>query len=757
MSVIHNERLVLEQENGNPVTLVVNGDEFYARMETPDGYTVVYDVRLGLYCYAVVVDGCFKSTEIPVNKRPPVGTRKHLQESSAVRAAKFEGRFRILNQQERIVPGAGGINYTLGQNNGLLAGRRVSEGTVKGLTILVEFKDIKTNVRKQDIKNLLSKNNYKTNGNFCSVKEYFLLVSNGKLTYENVVVGPVTLAHDRRYYETHELQREALRAAINDHNVNLADFDSRGEGIVDAISFMYAGRTVYGINGDNSNPSDLWPHNSYMTFYQNGIRTRFYQLTSLGRSPADLSIGTFCHESGHMLCRFPDLYDYGRRDSDFTDSAGLGRYCLMSSGNHLDYGRTPAPVCGYLRDLVDWPNNTVYLSEPVEHEIVHGDYGILHKYLTDKPNEYFIIENRSKMNLDEHLPSSGLAVFHCDTEGSNEWQLATADRHYQCALLQADGKRDLENDRRGDADDMFADVEGVALSSETMPSSREWDGSDSGLIIRDISVPGQDIIFFTGNAPVDPDADTISKELFPDLFIPDKNPQGVKSSINLTGEGNIKAIRVTVDISHTFKGDIRLELNAPDGTNILLIESDRRPGNNLNETFGSDTHEELKKLVGAPFAGEWILHIKDLLERDTGSLTHWKIEVDYQADNKELEIEQKPALDIPDDDPLGVTDTIQIDEEGILRDIEVALDVSHTFIRDLRIELTAPSGHSIFLHNRQGGGADDIKQSYNRTNLEELDQLLGLPIKGPWSLKLKDLEGADVGTLNAWRLKLKYN
>ena len=275
MSVIHNERLVLEQENGSPVTLVVNGDEFYARMETPDGYTVVYDVGLGLYCYAVVVDGCFKSTEIPVNKRPPIGTRKHLQESSAVRTTKFEGRFRTLYQQERIVPGAGGINFTLGQNNGLLAGRRVSEGTVKGLTILVEFKDIKANVRKQDIKNLLNKNNYKTNGNFCSVKEYFLLVSNGKLTYENVVVGPVTLANNRRYYETHELQREALRAAINNYNINLADFDSRGEGVVDAISFMYAGRTVYGINGDNNNPIELWPHNSYMRFYQNSIRTHF--------------------------------------------------------------------------------------------------------------------------------------------------------------------------------------------------------------------------------------------------------------------------------------------------------------------------------------------------------------------------------------------------------------------------------------------------------------------------------------------------
>ena len=41
---------------------------------------------------------------------------------------------------------------------------------------------------------------------------------------------------------------------VNDHGVNLADFDSRNEGIVDAINILYAGDSLY--------QGDLWPHNS---------------------------------------------------------------------------------------------------------------------------------------------------------------------------------------------------------------------------------------------------------------------------------------------------------------------------------------------------------------------------------------------------------------------------------------------------------------------------------------------------------------
>jgi hypothetical protein len=219
-------------------------------------------------------------------------------------------------------------------------------------------------------------------------------------------------------------------------------------------------------------------------------------ITSQGKSSSDLSIGTFCHESGHMLCRFPDLYDYGKRDGDFERSAGMGVYCLMSSGNHLNSGRTPAPVCGYLRYLAGWCPNEISLNTPGSYTAKHDDYGTLLIYQTVYDNEFFLIENRSKLGLDQDLPSAGLAIYHCDILGSNEWQGGSADSHYQCGLLQADGHFDLEHGlNQGDDTDLFAIVDGEILSDTTTPSTRLWDGSDSGLRIADISDAGESIGF----------------------------------------------------------------------------------------------------------------------------------------------------------------------------------------------------------------------------------------------------------------------
>ena len=96
------------------------------------------------------------------------------------------------------------------------------------------------------------------------------------------------------------------------------------------------------------------------------------------------------------------------------------------------------------------------------------------KYRTSKPNEYFLVENRSKMGLDRALPASGLAVYHCDIFGSNELQQGTATRHYQCALLQADGQRDLEmNVNQGDGTDLFGATPAIALSAESAAARRE--------------------------------------------------------------------------------------------------------------------------------------------------------------------------------------------------------------------------------------------------------------------------------------------
>jgi hypothetical protein len=90
MSAIFGEKLTFPQEKGQEVELIVHGDEFYAQYETEEGYSVVYDRELGLFCYAFLKEGTFFSSKIPINKSPSPDLEKHLQEAGGVRLAKAD-------------------------------------------------------------------------------------------------------------------------------------------------------------------------------------------------------------------------------------------------------------------------------------------------------------------------------------------------------------------------------------------------------------------------------------------------------------------------------------------------------------------------------------------------------------------------------------------------------------------------------------------------------------------------------------------
>ncbi|OPY52820.1 MAG: Proprotein convertase P-domain protein [Methanosaeta sp. PtaU1.Bin112] len=617
MSSIFGEFLSFPQEKGPEVQLRVYGDEFYSRYENMDGYSVVYDQDHGLYCYALLIAGEFVSSGVDLSQSPPEAVRRHFKESEEVRNRKFEARYAKMNPPASSFKPSLNLR-TFGAEKGLLEGRRVSEGEIKGLTVLVQFNDVKSTVTKEDVDAMLNGKDYHENGNFCSVREYFRLMSSGKLDYSNEVVGPITLSRNRQYYTENLLVKEALDLVVSG-GLDLEKFDSRGVGIVDAMSFLYAGQTQY--------LGELWPHNYIIDLKYGNIKTNFYMLSSMGRSKEDLSIGTFCHESGHMLCRWPDLYDYGNRDGDFEKSAGLGYFCLMSAGNHNDDGRTPSPVCAFLRNLVGWCDKTVRLNKPGQYQADQGDYGTVMIYETGKINEYFLVENRSKFGLDASIPASGLAVYHCDTLGSNEWQGGSATKHYQCGLLQADGSLDLETNRSmGDEKDLFGKMVGIALSHATRPSSVLWDGSDSGLTISNISEPGRSVTFVVGQEKTDhvSKGSSVSSEM-----IPDNSTTGLTNTITLNQEGNVKQLVVEVDISHNNISNLRVELTSPGGKRAILHNRTGIGKKDLVMRFDSKSMASLVPLLGQSIKGKWTLKIRDLARRDTGMLNKWSLEATY--------------------------------------------------------------------------------------------------------------------------------
>lgn len=95
MTGIFGDTHEFQQENGPEVSLVVHGDESYARYETPTGYSVIYDQDLGLYTYALTDDdGKFVSSKTPTTEPPPENLPPHLEESFPVRAAKAEAKLK---------------------------------------------------------------------------------------------------------------------------------------------------------------------------------------------------------------------------------------------------------------------------------------------------------------------------------------------------------------------------------------------------------------------------------------------------------------------------------------------------------------------------------------------------------------------------------------------------------------------------------------------------------------------------------------
>ncbi|MEU4639143.1 S8 family peptidase [Micromonospora sp. NPDC023814] len=77
----------------------------------------------------------------------------------------------------------------------------------------------------------------------------------------------------------------------------------------------------------------------------------------------------------------------------------------------------------------------------------------------------------------------------------------------------------------------------------------------------------------------------------------------------------------------------------------------------------------------------------------------------------------------------------------------VAVNLVHTYIGDLVVSLVAPDGSAYTLHNRSGGSADNIKQTYTVNLSAEV-------ANGTWKLRVQDAGAGDTGYLNSWTLNL---
>jgi subtilisin-like proprotein convertase family protein/subtilisin family serine protease len=135
-----------------------------------------------------------------------------------------------------------------------------------------------------------------------------------------------------------------------------------------------------------------------------------------------------------------------------------------------------------------------------------------------------------------------------------------------------------------------------------------------------------------------------------------------------------------------------------------------------------------------------------------------------------------PGLAIPDNNATGSTDTLVSTEAGFLSALTVEINIVHTWVGDLEVRLTSPSGTVIPLITRRGGNGDN----FTGTVLDDaaanpisgiansgapftgsfrpeqpLGVLTGQVAAGNWQLTVADRAGGDIGTITSWSLNLQ--
>lgn len=256
-----------------------------------------------------------------------------------------------------------------------------------------------------------------------------------------------------------------------------------------------------------------------------------------------------------------------------------------------------------------------------------------------------------------------------------------------------------------------------------------------------------------GDGPVVPPAGGAKRVSTPSLAIPDNKSKGVRDTISVDEAGALNFIRLAVDIAHPFIGDLRLTLIAPSGEQVVLHDRSGGGTGNLRRSYDADDTPALRRLSGQAVRGAWILWVQDLAPADRGRLERWELELGVAA-SAVVEAGEAPGLTIPDDTAAGVQRSLALGDAGALRDIELTLDITHSYIGDLTIALRSPAGSTVLLHDRSGGNADNILASYSSASVPSLQALRGEAIAGTWQLLVADHAAADVGKLNRWGLRI---
>ena len=316
-------------------------------------------------------------------------------------------------------------------------------------------------------------------------------------------------------------------------------------------------------------------------------------------------------------------------------------------------------------------------------------------------------------------------------------------------------------------DNIFFDVSDAdfTLNSSASPTPEVPAPSAVSLISRDSSAQ----ISFT--APAVSQADrfdaqctakaskqNVSAAVSPGLAF--NNDQSAVSTLSFSGDGLVSAagLEVTVDISHTYIGDVGLTLTAPSGNTLTLRDGGGGSEDDIVGTFPTTLTalSSMSALAGESIAGDWTLTATDSFDVDDGVINSWGLAGEVLIPDRTILGSASPNLEITSD--RTAVSSIELTSLGEVSpdELEVLIDVSHPYRGDLQIQVESPAGTSLTLKQTDTyDSADNVVGVFPDSlgPLTAFSALAGESLAGEWTLRISDAYSPDDGTLNSWAIR----
>lgn len=536
------------QSDGSTVTLVMQGGEFVHSLMTLDGLTVDLSPD-GDYCYTA---GGHLSNVLA-----------HDEGHRGIEEQAFVVAYR---DQMALTPHRRGLPRREENSSPQVP----TLGSPRIPIILVNYADV-TFIHSDPVATFQNQFNEKEYSSF----HYFETQSRGRFTPQFDILGPVNLPNNRAYYGTNknifgmdcdqQLGTMIYDACVGLTGVDFTDYDNDGDGYVDVVVVLYAGvgeaqayrnvkESVWPCQWDMQEAYE-WGCSTTGPFQLNGVTIdRFAVFNELeGNSNASTTIdgvGTFCHEFGHCL-GLPDFYNTGSGSSAY----GMGTWDIMQTGCYLDGGNTPAGYTSYERhfmgwmDLIDPVPNTAYSLPPL-----NTLNGAAVKVTNDaNPDEYYLIEYRTRTGWDAFLPAEGILILHVDYD-QKAWDDNTPNNdatHPRMTIIPADNElRSWSNSTDtwplGDLD---------SLTNNSVPPAAVYTGGLMNKPITAMTVDqGQGLASFWymrlphGDVNGDGEVNIADINALIDIILSGGLTDNPRADVNGDGEVNIADVNALIDI-----------------------------------------------------------------------------------------------------------------------------------------------------------------------------------------------------------------